>query len=178
MKLGGRERAVTPVIGVILTVAIVVVLAAVVGTSVLAYSGYLEDPAPRIGESTAKLVPNVAGGDDQIVQMTHVAGDEVEVTDLDVVVDATEACGETVRLLDPTTTNVDPDDIEGTNILSDYELAGVFGTGSNEVWSPGTNAELRLASSECDISSGETVVVRVVHTPSKTVIIDETLTAQ
>jgi flagellin-like protein len=178
MDLEAGDRGVTPVIGVILTVAIVVVLTAVVGGSVLAYTDAFEEPAPRIGQSSAQLVPNVAGGTDQTVKMTHIAGDEVEVQNLDVVIDARPACGKTTRLVDPTTTNIDPDDLDGPNFLDDYGLEGEFGTGSNEVWSPGESVEVRINNGGCDIASGEQVTVRVVHTPSETVIIDKTLTAR
>jgi flagellin-like protein len=178
MHLKAGDRGVTPAIGVILTVAIVVVLATVVGASVLAYTDAFEEPAPRIGQSSAQLVPNVAGSTDQTIEMTHIAGDEVEVQNLDVVIDAQAACGKTTRLVDPTTTNIDPDDLDGPNFLDDYGLEGEFGTGSNEVWSPSETVEVRINNGGCDIASGEQVTVRVVHTPSETVIIGKTLTAQ
>jgi flagellin-like protein len=132
------DRGVTPVVGTILVVAIVVILAAFVGATALAYTDLLKDPAPKVGTVEAELVPNVVGDpDDQTVEFTNVTSDRIETKDLEVVVDATDACGKRTRLLDPTVLSepfepgIEPDDYTGDDILDEQGLNGVFGTGSS-----------------------------------------------
>ena len=53
MKIGGGQRAVLPVIGVVLLVAIVVVLASVVGVLAFNLNGSQQDPARRVRSLTS-----------------------------------------------------------------------------------------------------------------------------
>ena len=72
------NRAVSPVIGVILMVAITVILAAVIGTFVLGLGDQLQDTTPRasFGFETAD--------EKQRVSITHESGDTVAAADLEV----------------------------------------------------------------------------------------------
>ena len=78
------ERAVSPVIGVILMVAITVILAAVIGTFVLGLGDSLGDSQP-----TAQL--SVEDVSDDEVTISHNGGDALVVDDLRVTVDDEEA---------------------------------------------------------------------------------------
>jgi FlaG/FlaF family flagellin (archaellin) len=51
------DRAVTSTVSVALLVAILAVLAAVVGTSVLDFADTVEDPAPTVAQSTGSFEP-------------------------------------------------------------------------------------------------------------------------
>ncbi len=66
------DRGVSPVIGVILMVAITVILAAVIGTFVLGLGDSLEQ-APQ-----AQLDAELTNGDDSPVQISHNGGDSLE----------------------------------------------------------------------------------------------------
>ena len=82
----GDEAAVSPVIGVILMVAITVILAAVIGTFVLGLGGSIQETAPQAqfdfdwdssgGSATCSLT---SGGD---LTITHVSGDPIAATTL------------------------------------------------------------------------------------------------
>ena len=80
------NRAVSPVISVILMVAIAVILTATISVFVLGFTEDLNDPAPVVGQTSGEFVP---GADEQEVLITHVAGDNVPVENIDIVVRAT-----------------------------------------------------------------------------------------
>jgi flagellin-like protein len=75
---GGDDRAVSPVIGVILMVAITVILAAVIGTFVLGLGENVQSTAP-----SASFAFDYDGTD---VTITHESGDAIDEARLDVIV--------------------------------------------------------------------------------------------
>lgn len=78
MKIGGGQRAVSPVIGVVLLVAIVVVLASVVGVLAFNLNDSQQDPAPKITVSY-ELVDD---GAEKTVAITLDSGEAVETEQL------------------------------------------------------------------------------------------------
>jgi flagellin-like protein len=66
------DEAVSPVIGVILMVAITVILAAVIGTFVLGLGDQLQDTSP-----TMSLSFDEAAGNDEQIKVTHDGGDSL-----------------------------------------------------------------------------------------------------
>lgn len=80
------ERAVSPVIGVILMVAITVILAAVIGTFVLGLGDSLGDSQP-----SAQLSVENTDFDNDNVTIGHSGGDPIEGDDLRVTVDGNDA---------------------------------------------------------------------------------------
>ena len=76
-QLFTENRAVSPVIGVILMVAITVILAAVIGTFVLGLGDQVSESAPQ-----AQFTFDSDGNDD--VNITHDGGDSIEADDLNV----------------------------------------------------------------------------------------------
>jgi flagellin-like protein len=80
------NRAVSPVISVILMVAIAVILTATISVFVLGFTEDLNDTAPVVGQTSGEFVP---GADEQEVLITHVAGDSVPVENIEIVVRAT-----------------------------------------------------------------------------------------
>jgi flagellin-like protein len=85
-----QDRAVSPVISTILMVAVAVILAATISVFVLDIGEDVEEPAPTVSQSSGTLVGGT-GNDDQVVRVTHVAGDNVEVEEMEIVV-AAPAC--------------------------------------------------------------------------------------
>lgn len=82
----GDDRAVSNVVGVVLVVAIVVILAAVVGNLVLGFGGSMGTPAPQFTVEThyqADGAGNDAGR--PYLNVTHTGGDTVDGTKLFVV---------------------------------------------------------------------------------------------
>lgn len=79
---GSADRAVSPVIGVILMVAITVILAAVIGVFVLGLGDQIGDTAP----STTVTFE----GDEENVTIRHTGGNQLALADLTLLVDAEE----------------------------------------------------------------------------------------
>ena len=185
------RRAVSPVISNILMVAIVVVLAAIVSVYALGIAGEQNQPGPVIGQSTGELIGDRSGSDDQIIRITHVAGDPVDVSNMEI---AVRACGETARIVNlptPTTRTAstptyfpfDEGNFEGNqNLLSEGTVgqswdAGVLHEDTENTFNSGSSFEFRITNGACSLKSGDQVDVRVVHTPTNSVMINQELTA-
>ena len=136
-KLFNDEKAVSPVIGVILMVAITVILAAVIGTFVLGLGDSLGDNQP-----SAQLSASVSGeADTGTLVIEHDGGDSIPSDSIRVVIDD----------VDNSTTS------EGTiteRLSVGDRVSGDFG---------GTSEE-----------SPEELRVRLVHTPSDSILLDRT----
>ena len=79
------ERAVSPVIGVILMVAITVILAAVIGTFVLGLGGQVSETAPQ-----ASVTITDASGSNGDILIAHDGGDSFNATDVNVYQNGTD----------------------------------------------------------------------------------------
>lgn len=77
----GDDRAVSPVIGVILMVAITVILAAVIGTFVLGLGDQVQQTSPNT-QFTFDYTPDATASGDEL-DVTHDGGDSVEDSQLD-----------------------------------------------------------------------------------------------
>ena len=103
-RLLADEDAVSPVIGVILMVAITVILAAVIGTFVLGLGqGVQSAPQAQFTIETANLNDGATTND--VFTITHDGGDTIESANVDIVVDGTLAYtdGSTTGNFDATT---------------------------------------------------------------------------
>ena len=101
-QLVADDDAVSPVIGVILMVAITVILAAVIGTFVLGLGESIEDNAPSSsftteyeegGASTTSdsCDPDTSTTDDDLLEMTHQSGPTIDADRLTVQVNGSDA---------------------------------------------------------------------------------------
>jgi len=90
-KLIDEERAVSPVIGVILMVAITVILAAVIGTFVLGLGDQVGQttPSATFSFNSENLGDDIAANDK--VTITHESGDSIETGSLSVNIGSTAA---------------------------------------------------------------------------------------
>jgi flagellin-like protein len=78
-QLFTEDRAVSPVIGVILMVAITVILAAVIGTFVLGLGDQVSESAPQ-----AQFTFDYTDGTNDVITVTHDGGDAIDAGDLNV----------------------------------------------------------------------------------------------
>ena len=172
-------------IGNVLLIAIVVVLAATASVYVFGVTDGAPDPAPTVAQSTGQLVPQ-DGNDGGIVRITHRGGDTLRVADLEIVVDARTACGKVGRLVNLPASDGDPNPesefVRGDDVFdnSANSVSGPIGEDGRTVdgeWSSGETATFRLAKSECTLAAGQTITVRVVHTPTNAVVIKQRLAA-
>ena len=183
------DRALTPVIGVVLLVAVTLVLAATVSATVFGAAANLTEPAPIVAQASGEFDRYGAGGGrytEQVIRITHVAGDTLGVSNLEIAVDATDACGQSGRLVNlpvpgddprPTDRYVRGDDIFDNSANS---VEGPIGTGDTDddgEWSAGETTQFRLATGDCRLAAGDAVTVRVVHTPTGAVLVEQPITA-
>lgn len=186
--MGQRSsRAVSSVLSTVLLVAVVVVLAATVSVFVLDIGDGVESEAPVVSQSSGELRADAAGSDDQTVRLTHQVGDTLRVRNLEIAVDAERACGKSGRLVNlpapggdpqPTSTYVRGDDLFDNSANSVTGPIGEDGVTVDGTWSAGETATFRIANGACSLSPGERITVRVVHTPSGAVLIEQVLTAR
>jgi flagellin-like protein len=87
---GGEDRAVSPVIGVILMVAITVILAAVIGTFVLGLGDRVSEASPN---ANFGFDYGATAGNADEVSITHDGGDGVEASQVNVSIGGANAWG-------------------------------------------------------------------------------------
>lgn len=158
--------------------AIVVILAVTVSVFTLGVADEITQPGPVVGQSSGELLYDRPGSNDQIVQLTHIAGDRVDVSKLEIAVDATAACGKQSRIVNLPTNTLGSANYNGDDIFDYFSPdGGQLDTSADGTWSAGETATFRLASTECELNEGDTLTIRVVHTSTQSVIIEETLIA-
>ena len=178
-----ERRAVSPVIGVILMVAITVILAAVAGAFLLGFGDEFTEPAPVVAQSASAF-----DAGDNSIRFDPESGDPVPVEEMEIVVDATDACGERERLINLpakgggfggrfTDTNVASGSVSDSIIFGSSGEWGVIDEGNTDPFAAGSFLQFRLSDSDCSLDDGDRVTVRIVHTPSESVIITEQFTA-
>lgn len=191
LSVSRESRGVSAVIGVILTVALVVILAAVLSAFSLGFVDTLREPAPNIGESSGAFVPQ-DGNDGGIVLLTHDAGDAVAIEQLEIAVQA-ECIGDAkqgriVNLPAGSGNAIRASDgqITGDNIFDERSLNTIDNAVSQindggalltTQYTAGSTILFRIPKNKCEITSGSEVTVRVVHIPSQSVVIEQRLTA-
>jgi len=156
-------------------VAIVVILAATISVLALGFTDEANRPGPIVGQSSGELI---SGGTNQIVRLNHIAGDTLTVSNLEIAVDARDACGKQSRIVNLPTNTLGSANYIGDDIFDYFSPdGGQLDTSADGSWTAGETATFRLASTECPLDSGDSITVRVVHTPTNSVVIKETLTA-
>ncbi len=81
-QLFNDDRAVSPVIGVILMVAITVILAAVIGTFVLGLGDQVQSTTPQASFGFETSNPDTSDDGPDIVTITHESGDTIDATNV------------------------------------------------------------------------------------------------
>jgi Uncharacterized protein conserved in archaea len=165
-------------------VAIVVILASTISVFTLAFTEDANQPGPIVGQSSDELVPQ-DGSDGGIVRINHIAGDTIQVSNMQVIVDASDACGKQGRLVNlpvPSGGNdIDQSNIEGDDIFDQRAYGFDAVPGPNTIhrseYAAGEQIAFRVTGGSCSINQGDAITVRVAHTPTNSVVIKETLTA-
>ena len=182
-----HSRGVSSVVSTILLVAIVVILSATLSVFALGVADDLRNPGPYVSQSSGELVIQ-EGFDGGKVRITHVAGDPVPVEEMEIAIDATDACGERERLInlpeDPSNdagrfadSNVATGSITGSIVSGQSGLElGVLDSETSNQFSAGTFLQFRLTKGDCELNEGDRLVVRIVHVPSGSVTIRQDLT--
>lgn len=134
-----EDRGVSPVIGVILMVAITVILAAVIGTFVLGLGDSLEQ-APQ-----AQLDADSNNNDS--INISHSGGDALAVDDIEI--------------------NVEGDSVAFSE-SDDTSEGGEFSVGNSAEFNSGDDPDTNW-----NAWDGEEVRVRIIHTPSDSILMDQ-----
>lgn len=191
-------RAVSPVIGVVLLVAVTVVLAGTVVAFFLGADSGLRQPAPQVAQANADLdtQDGFGGG---IITVTHQGGDPVTVADIRIVVDTSDVADCSVDqavienlpstysnfgqrgYADENLANGDSSPISQGNFNSKWS-PGALHADTGETFAVGDSFQFRLTGGDkpedCPLESGETIRITVVHEPSKQSIITVSVTAR
>lgn len=173
------SRAVSPVIANVLLVAVVVVLAATVSVFALGFLEDTNDPGPVVGQSSGTLESNGVGSDNGFVQITHVAGDTIRTANIEIAVDATAACGKRGRLVNlPVQNRIRNSNSEGDDVFDNSFQGLPDGSAlENQRYASSDTIDFRIPNTDCPVRNGDRVTVRVVHLPTNSIVIEETLTA-
>ncbi|KAB1191204.1 MULTISPECIES: type IV pilin [Haloferax] len=128
-KFLSESRAVSPVIGVILMVAITVILAAVIGTFVLGLGDQVGDNAPQASFSF-DYTANAADPANGSVTITHESGDALDATMITIEGPVNED-GQTWNVIDGSATQVNAGSELVVTGLGDGETVRVVWTSDN-----------------------------------------------
>lgn len=100
-------------------VAVVVVLAATISVFVLGFTEDLDDPPPNVAQTSGEFVP---GADEQEVRVTHLAGDDVRVENIEIIVKASGPsldAGTRLVNLPSDGSDIDSDNVQGDSLVSE-----------------------------------------------------------
>jgi flagellin-like protein len=163
------DRAVSPVIGVILMVAITVILATVIGAIVLDFGNNAGETAPSaslsVDASTSSDTVTIehTGGDSLDSEQTRVI---VEVNDTSVTLDETNSANATTLAV-------------GTDAIIDFNTKSGTGEGIN--WDSSTSPEefnyYEAPAGIGALSAGDTVTITIIDTDTQRQIYKTTVTA-
>ncbi len=186
----GADRGVSPAIAVLLMAAVTIIIAAVIGAFVLGIGGQTEEPAPVV---TAELdreevtgVGGITSGSERI-ELSHRAGDSVSLNEIRIntearcfdnaLLTADTKRGELINLPVGGTDGIQEENIQGENIFQE----GGSGTedplsGSTDTtWESGEALVYHINADKCDVPDTGTVTVQVIHEPSNSIIIEDSL---
>ena len=162
------EKAVSPVIGVILMVAITVILAAVIASFVFGLAGEVKK-APTasltVTDATDKLNSNT---NDDILYIDHVGGDDIKLSEITLLVKY--AVNGTV---------IDKWVAPGTLSNTDGSNGNLAATidGGDAIFSAGERITIS-EDSDSDVDPGTRLRVQIVHDPTSQLILDTELTVR
>ncbi|GAB6880422.1 type IV pilin [Halorubrum gandharaense] len=147
----GDDRAVSPVIGVILMVAITVILAAVIGTFVLGLGDQIGENAPQATFSTdVDGFDNDTSGGGLEFTIEKTGGQDISVDDLRVTVDGSDT---------------------GDSVDDALDEGETWRTGQEAVWDDGEPADFDGGFEEDD-----RITIRIIHNPSGDSVYSTTVT--
>ena len=160
-RCDGSDRAVSPVIGVILMVAITVILAAVIGTFVLDLGQSAGNRAP-----SASLAVEADAGSDHL-NVSHMGGDSLDASDTKVII-RNESGGEEVTF---NQTSSSATFGVGDEVDFDFEAGTVTGS----TWSGMTDGGAGGAGT--GVHEGSQYTIQVIDLGSQRVVYETTITA-
>lgn len=155
------SRGVSSVISVVLMVAAVVIVGAIVAGAVFEFTADLDEPVPNVAETSGefRVAPSgVSAGSNQIVRVTHVAGENVAVENIEIIVRAIGPSLDTrARLvgLPAAGGTLDASNIQGnTGLIDQSGHAQVIVSSDTNTWAAGETIAFRINTGEADFRDG------------------------
>lgn len=189
-RISGDERAVSPIISTILLVAVTVILAATISVLVLGLGEDVENPGPNIAESTGEFTAG-ATTEDQVVKITHVAGDSVTVQNMEILIRAPD-CNARATLVDlpgdgdnfrytlaDSNIEGDKDLIDQGPFAQQVNTGPIYADADDSKWDAGETIAIEIAVGGCDFrkETNTELDVLIRHTESNTVLIKQEFSA-
>ena len=187
-----QDRAVSPVIAIILMVAVLIILAAAISVSFFGVTENINEPAPNVADTTGEFeLETDAFQSNQIVRITHISGENVDVEEIEIIVRASGPSLDTeARLIDLPAEDwsIDPSNIQGNVELIDKTSRTPGGakiqnkvivSADSNVWSTGDTIQFRIRTGAADFREDEDpeadeLEVIIVHTESNAIISENT----
>lgn len=178
------NRGLSSVVGTVTLVALVVLLATGVLAAGMAMASLSDPPPAATIEAEAATAACVGCGPaDQVVRLSHRNGDPLPMADLEFVVAVPDR--NPARLVDlPLPTNCLRDGhVEGPDLFDGRcgRVGGsltAVGSDADGTWSAGEAVRFRLQKSAVRLSPDDDVTVRIVHTPSDSVVTERTVSVR
>lgn len=170
-----NTRSVAPVVGISLILAITLILALATTTFVL---GLTEESPESTPLATTELDRTVEPDGDTILTLTHTGGDNVPVSDLELI--TTSQCFDTATFQQDTKTgslvnlpasggSLSSNNIDGAQIFQEGGVKGPIVT-DGAVLTAGDQLHFTIESDTCELPEGTNVDLRVRHIPSNTLL--------
>lgn len=165
--------------------AITVILAATISVVVLDVGEDIQNPGPTVAESSGEFIAG-SDGDEQVVRITHIAGDTVNVKNIEIIVRAPD-CNKQVRLVDLpgdgfysytlADENLDGDDFISQGFNADNQ--GPIYVDEDNQWTAGETISFRITVGECDFQKPEVeqLEVSIIHIESNKILIEQKFSA-
>lgn len=187
-----QSRGVSPVISTIMMVAIVVILSATVSVFMFDVGEDVPSVAPNVAQSSGEFVAG-SGDDDQVVSITHLGGDTVNIESIEIVLRVPEQ-NEYIRLVDLPGEGyfdytLDNSNIQGGTDLSDntdvidqgstasnVNQGPIYKDANDRQWNAGETIAIEVAV-DWDFRTSEynELDVLVIHTESESILIEKHL---
>lgn len=177
------ERAAAPVIGVILLVALTILIAAILVSSL---HPVLQQKPPFTAAVEGRLTighETGMGSASQFVELYHRAGDPIPVNDIALIVmvhrDGNMLRSERISGFPITRFSLattDGDDLTDKSSLGEARL-GALHPNRGGIWNAGSTIGFRIKTGGGGITllPGDTVQVRIVHIPSQLIVVDQSM---
>ncbi len=158
------EKGVSPVIGVILMVAITVILAAVIASFVFGLGSKAPKSAPQAQLTLEDASDSISNNTDTLFVLEHNGGEDLVLSDMKILI---EYAGNGT-LLDTLTWDSDNKTFDGKDINTTPEDDSILSAGE----------KLTFQETTSKINSTTTLRVRILHIPSNQFILDAQVTVQ
>lgn len=156
------ERAISPVIGVILMVAVTVILAAVIAAAVMGMGDGIGDTGPTTNaDVNVNSDYNNSSTGSELAYISHTSGDTIEAENVRVVL--RNGDGASIAALDANdSADVSPSGEVNSSVSGDFEAGSTITIAL-------ANA---ISNEDADLANGKTIQVQLVETSSDTTVVD------